>query len=111
MLQLVLDAGPDGVAGLLGEVEEAAGLVGDGFEVADEGCAVGVVVEEGLEARVGADAASVGEDLGEVLFEVRRGHGVEVREPGVGHTATSSMPVGSTDSGWRRSSRSLRRAL
>jgi hypothetical protein len=45
VFELVLNATPDGVAGLLGEVEEAAGLVGDGFEVADEGGAVGVVLE------------------------------------------------------------------
>ena len=42
--ELVLDAGPDGVAGLLGEFEEATGLVCDGLEVADEGGAVGVVL-------------------------------------------------------------------
>src|ERR1700730_10277847 len=79
VLQLVLDAVPDGVAGLFGEVEEAAGLIGDGFEVADEGGAVRVVPEEGLETRVGADVAvAVGEEVGEISFEVCRGHGVEV---------------------------------
>ena len=74
------------------------GLVGDGFEVADEGGAVGVVLEEGLEARVGADAAvAVGEELRQVFLEVRRGHGVEIGESVIVHTATSSMPAGWAD--------------
>src|SRR6266849_1261679 len=107
-LQLVLDAGPDAVAGV-GGFEEAAGLVGDGFEITDQGGAVGVVLEEGLEAGVGADVAvAVGEEVGQIFFKVRRGHGVEVGKPWVGHTATSLKLAGWADcSGWRRSSRSL----
>src|SRR5580692_9716547 len=112
VFEFVLDAGPDGVAGV-GGLEEAAGLVGDGFEIADEGGAVGVVSEEGLEARVCTDVAvAIGEEVGEILFKVCRGHGVEVGETGIGHTATSLRLEGWADcSGWCRNSRSLRRAL
>jgi len=94
MLELVLDAVPDGVAGF-DRCEEAAGLVGDGFEVADEGSAVGVVLEEGLEARVGADVTvTVGEEVRQIFFKVGRGHIVKVGKLGVGHTATSLKPAG-----------------
>ena len=77
------------VAGL-GGFEEALGLIGDGFEVADEGGAVGVVLEKGLEARILADVAvAVGEELRQIFLKVRRGHGVEVGKVGAAHTATS----------------------
>src|ERR1700744_3206060 len=112
MLQLVLDAAPDRVAGV-GEFEQAAGLIGEGFEIADERGAVGMRFEKFLETRVGADmAVAVGEELRQIFFKVSRGHGVEVGKLGVGHTATSLKPAGWADcSGWRSSSRSLRRAL
>ena len=55
------------------------GLVGDGFEIADEGGAVGIVFEEGLEARVLADVAvAVGEEVRQIFFKVCRSHGVEI---------------------------------
>ena len=84
LLELGLDVAPDGVARLVVGLEEAAGLVGDRFKIADEGGAVGVVAEEGLKARVGADVAvAVGEEVGQVLLKIRGSHGVEVGEPGV----------------------------
>ena len=54
--QLAGDVGPDGVAGFGAGVfaagfEEALGLLGDGFEIADEGGAVGMGFEEVGEAR------------------------------------------------------------
>src|SRR5258708_38884368 len=97
VFQRVLDAGPAGVAGF-GGFEEAAGLVGDGFEVADKGGAVWVVLEECLQARVIADmTVAVGEEVGQVSFEVRRGHGGEVGKGWVVHTATSLKPAGWAD--------------
>ena len=97
LLELVLNTAPDGVAGLFGEIEEAAGLVGDGFEVADEGGAVGVVLEKLLEPGIVADVAvAVGEELRQIFFKVSRSHGVEVGKFRVSHTATSLIPAG----GW-----------
>jgi hypothetical protein len=93
--EFVLNSTPDGIAGLFGEVEEAAGLIGDGFQVADEGGAVGVVFEELLKTRIGTDVSvAIGEELRQVFFEVCRSHVVEIREVGVGHTATSFKPAG-----------------
>jgi hypothetical protein len=78
LLKFVLDVVPDGVAGFYG-LEEAFCGFGDGFEVADEGGADGVVLEEGLKTRVCGDVAvSVGEEVRQVFFEVCRGHRVEV---------------------------------
>src|SRR5580698_8584653 len=112
LLELVLDIAPDGVAGF-GGGEEAFGVFGDGFKIVNEGGAVGVVLQEGLEPGVGADVAvSVREEIGQVFLEVCRGHGVEIWEIGVGHTATSLRPLAGVEgSGWRSNSRSLRRAL
>ena len=39
---LILDANPGRVTGI-GQFEEAADIFGDGFEIADEGAAVGVL--------------------------------------------------------------------
>src|SRR5271167_3385530 len=93
LFEFVLDFVPDGVAGF-GGGKEALGVFGDGFEIADEGGAVGVISEEGLEPGVGADVSvSVGEELGQILFKVGRGHSVEVGKVGVaGHTAASLKP-------------------
>jgi hypothetical protein len=93
LLEFVLDVVPDGIAGFYG-LEEAFCGFGDGFEVADEGGADGVVLEEGLKTRVSGDVAvSIGEEVWQVLFEVCRGHCVEVGKI-VGHWATSLVPVG-----------------
>ena len=113
LLQLVLDLAPNGITGLVGWFEEAFGVLGDGLEVANEGGTDGIVFEEGLEAGVGRDVSvAIGEEVWQIFFKVGRSHGVEVGKAFTAHTATSLMPVGSVDgSGWRRSSRSLRRAL
>lgn len=99
LLEFALDVVPDGVAGVFGGFEEAFGVFSDGFEIANEGGAVGVFGEEGLEARVGADVSvAVGEEVGQEAFEVRGTHGVEVWKVGsVRHAVTSLMLAGWAD--------------
>ena len=93
LLKFVLDVVPDGVTGFYGFEEAFCGF-GDGFEVADEGGAVGIVLEEGLKTRVSGDVAvSVGEEVRQIFFKVRRSHRVEVWKV-IGHWATSLVPVG-----------------
>ena len=77
--ELALDVAPDLVAGVADRLKEAAGGLGDGFEIADEGGAVGIAGEEILQPRVLADlAVAVGEELGKVLLELFGLEGVEV---------------------------------
>ena len=84
-LELALDVLPDFVAGVADGFEEAAGVFGDGFEVADEGGAVGIGVEEFLQAGILAYfAGTVGEEIGKDSLKL---FGFEVVEVDVGgHT-------------------------
>jgi len=110
--ELVLDVGPDLVAGVADGFEEAARVFGDGFEVADEGGAIGVLGEELLQAGVLADlAVSGGEEVGEVPFKLLGLEGVEVDFARQRHCTASADWSGWGGSDWRSSSRSLRRAL
>jgi hypothetical protein len=93
--ELAGDIGPDVIAGLVDGFEEAAGLFADGFQVANEGEAVGIRGKEFFEARVFADgtAASL-EELGEVLLELGYGHVVQIFGGKFFHRETSREPSG-----------------
>ena len=94
LLKFVLDVAPDGVAGFDG-LEEALGVFGDGFEVADEGGAVGIVLEEGLKARVGARRGRLRWRRSQAdIFQSPQESWCRSRESYAAHTATSLMPVG-----------------
>src|SRR5271154_4607801 len=66
--EFLFESVPDCVTGFVGGFEETFGVFRDTFEVADKSGTDGVVSEEGLETRIGADVAvTVGEEFGEIF--------------------------------------------
>src|ERR1035437_782461 len=114
--ELALDLGPDFVARIFDGFEQAAGGLSNGFEVADERGAVGILGEELLQPGVLTDlSVAGGEEFGEIVFKLVGLQGVEadfVDVAGLTHFVASVVTSGwGGGLGLRSSSRSLRRAL
>ena len=103
--EFALDMAPDVGAGFQSGLEEEAGLVGDVFEVADEGGAVGAGGEVGAEFGLLADVSGfAGEHVWQLFLEFGTGQNFR---GGFSHFAIPSLATTVS----RNMSRNFKRAL